>query len=131
MGLPEARLGLLPGGGGTQRLPFLIGEAWAKRLILFGERLDAATAERIGLVHEVVPSGTATDAAVHWAAQVGGVSPAAVSACKMLIERARELPMSECLQREQQEFMRLFGTADQREGITAFFEKRPPVWTFT
>lgn len=129
LGLPETRVGVLPGGGGTQRLPLLVGEAWAKRLILLGDQLDARTAERIGLVHEVVSVGTAADLAMVWARKVEGASPDAIAACKRLVERRRERFLGACFADERHEFAKLFGTADQREGVTGFLEKRQPVWT--
>src|SRR6056300_1426063 len=89
MALPEARVGLLPCAGGTQRLAWLVGEGWAKRMILCGERVDAATAERIGLVEEVVDTGQALGRALELAEAVGKQSPPAVAACKDLIQQAR------------------------------------------
>src|SRR5690606_25458407 len=89
MALPEATVGLLPCGGGTQNLPWLVGEGWAKRMILCGERVDAETARRISLVEEVVEKGAALDRALALAESVGRQSPPAVSACKNLIQSAR------------------------------------------
>lgn len=128
LALPEATVGLLPCGGGTQNLAWVVGEGWAKRMILCGERVNAETAERIGLVEAVVEKGEALATAKAWAANVGRQSPVAVTACKGLIMRARKGPMAESYAHEREAFVDLFSTADQREGVNAFLEKRAPVW---
>ncbi len=128
MALPEAKVGLLPCAGGTQRLPWLVGEGWAKRMILCGERINAATAERIGLVEEVVPRGEALDKALALAEQVGEQSPSSIGRCKRLIHSARDAVMPAGLQGERDLFVELFSTEDQREGVNAFLEKRRPAW---
>ncbi|NLO79841.1 MAG: enoyl-CoA hydratase [Xanthomonadaceae bacterium] len=128
LGLPEARVGLLPCAGGTQRLPRLVGEGWAKRMILCGEQVDAATALRIGLVEEVVGRGQALQRALELAEQVGNQSPIAVSFCKQLIDASQTRPMADCLPLERERFVALFDTQDQKEGVNAFLEKRKPVW---
>lgn len=129
MALPEATVGLLPCAGGTQTLPWLVGEGWAKRMILCGERVDAATALRIGLVEEVVPAGGALQRALALAAQAARQSPTAVKACKQLVQGARRLPMAHVLPAEREAFVDLFNGANQKEGVQAFLEKRPPVWS--
>lgn len=128
MALPEAKVGLLPCAGGTQRLARLVGEGWAKRIILCGERVDAATALRIGLVEEVVPRGEALDRALALAEQVGGQSPGAVASCKTLIHSGRDIEIGSGLALERELFVELFSTEDQREGVNAFLEKRKPEW---
>jgi enoyl-CoA hydratase/carnithine racemase len=128
MALPEAKVGLLPCAGGTQRLSWLVGEGWAKKMILCGERVKSATAEKIGLVEEVVPSGAAKERAMVLAEQVGQQSPISVTSCKELIGMAREKAMDGALPYERQKFVDLFGTQDQQEGVNAFLEKRAPVW---
>jgi len=128
MALPEAKVGLLPCAGGTQRLSWLVGEGWAKKMILCGERVKADTAERIGLVEEVVPKGTAVERAMALAEQVGEQSPTSVTYCKELIHAARDNAMGDSLSNERQKFVDLFKTDDQREGVNAFLEKRKPVW---
>ncbi len=128
MALPEATVGLLPCAGGTQNLPWLVGEGWAKRMILCGERVDAATALRIGLVEEVVEQGQAREAALQLAAKVAKQSPSSVTACKTLIQAARTNPLAQALPVERELFVDLFDTEDQREGVNAFLEKRPPEW---
>ncbi|MFZ6657785.1 enoyl-CoA hydratase [Undibacterium sp. TJN19] len=129
MALPEATVGLLPCAGGTQNLAWLVGEGWAKRLILCGERIDAATALRIGLVEEVVATGGALDRALALAKQAGKQSPVSVKACKQLIQGARKQPLAAVLPQEREAFLGLFDTADQKEGVAAFLEKRQPVWS--
>jgi len=128
MALPEATVGLLPCAGGTQNLPWLVGEGWAKRMILCGERVDAATALRIGLVEELVEQGQAREAALQLAAKVAKQSPSSVTACKTLIQAARTNPLAQALPVERELFVDLFDTEDQREGVNAFLEKRPPEW---
>lgn len=129
MALPEPAVGLLPGGGGTQLLPRLVGEGWAKRVILANERLDAATALRIGLVQEVVPRGKALEAASALAERVVGLSPRAIESCKELIHNARNaVPAGPGLEAERERFLALFDHADQAEGVAAFLGKRKPVW---
>ena len=128
LALPEAKVGLLPCAGGTQRLTALVGPGWAKRMILCGERIDAETAQRIGLAEEVVDSGEAKSAAMNLAASVAAQSPVAVSFCKELIHEARDAVMPKGLILERERFIQLFDTADQKEGVNAFLEKRQPEW---
>lgn len=128
MALPEATVGLLPCAGGTQWLAWNVGESWAKRLVLLGERVDAATAHRIGLVDEVVPRGGALQRALAMAAQVERQSPTSVTACKRLINGARHQPPQQVLVAEREAFVALFDSQDQREGVNAFLNKRPPEW---
>ena len=128
MALPEATVGLLPCAGGTQNLHILVGEGWTKRMILCGERVDAATALRIGLVEEVVAKGTGLEKAIELAGKVARQSPVAVAACKQLIQSNRSMPINEALPAERQAFVDLFDTKDQAEGVNAFLEKRKPQW---
>ena len=128
MALPEASVGLLPCAGGTQWLAWTAGESWAKRMILLGERVDAGTALRIGLVDEVVARGSALARALAMAEQVGRQSPGAVRASKQLIHAARWSSPQQALVREREAFVGLFETADQREGVAAFLGKRAPAW---
>ncbi|TSE31664.1 enoyl-CoA hydratase [Tepidimonas charontis] len=129
MALPEASVGLLPCAGGTQWLAWMVGESWAKRLILLGERLDAETAQRIGLVDAVVPRGQGLSTALEWAQRVLRQSPAAVRACKRLIQAARGLPPRHTLPAEREAFVALFDGADRAEGVRAFLDKRSPQWS--
>ncbi|MBV8049304.1 MAG: enoyl-CoA hydratase [Paludibacterium sp.] len=128
LALPEASVGLLPCAGGTQNLPWLVGEGWAKRMILCGERVDAATALRIGLIEQMVPAGEALTVALKLAEQAARQSPQALAACKSLIQAGRQQPIATSLIREREAFARLFDGEDQREGVNAFLEKRSPHW---
>ena len=106
-----------------------MGEGWAKRMILTNERVDAATALRIGLVQEVVDKGTSLAAATALADRVATLSPRSVEFCKQLIHNARNgVPKREGLEVERQRFMDLFDYADTAEGVNAFLEKRKPEW---
>jgi enoyl-CoA hydratase/carnithine racemase len=128
MALPEASVGLLPCAGGTQNLAWLVGEGWAKRMILCGERIDAETALRIGLVEQVVDSGEARSHALLLAARVARQSPVAVRTIKPLIQGARERNPNTWLSEERERFVDLFDADDTREGVNAFLEKREPQW---
>jgi enoyl-CoA hydratase/carnithine racemase len=132
MGLPEPAVGLLPAGSGTQMLPWLVGEGWAKRMILTNERIDAPTALRIGLVQEVVETGNGLAAATAMAERVATLSPRAVEFCKGLIHNARNgIPRRAGLALERERFMDLFDHGDTAEGVSAFLEKRKPEWKNT
>jgi len=129
LALPEPSVGLLPGGSGTQTLPWLVGEGWAKRMILTNERVSAETALRIGLVEQVVPRGQALTTALEIAQRAATLSPQAVNFSKQLIHQARRgTPRAAALAVERERFMDLFDGVDQREGVKAFLEKRKPVW---
>lgn len=128
LALPEAKVGLLPCAGGTQRLSALVGAGWAKRMILCGERLKADTALRIGLVEEVVARGEALPAALALAEAAAQQSPLAVSYCKELIHEARNAVIARGLLLERERFVQLFDSADQQEGVNAFLEKRQAEW---
>lgn len=128
MALPEAKVGLLPCAGGTQRLSWLVGEGWAKRMILCGERIKAETAERIGLVEEVVAKGEALERALALAEQAAEQSPTSVAFCKRLVHSGRNTVIAAGLEGERDLFVDLFATEDQREGVNAFLEKRKPQW---
>lgn len=128
MALPEATVGLLPCAGGTQTLAWLVGEGWAKRMILCGERVDATTALRIGLIEEIAPTGQAKAKALELAKKVEGQSPSSISRCKALIQSARSRPMAASWSHERESFVDLFETEDQREGVNAFLEKRKASW---
>lgn len=128
MGLPEAAVGLLPCAGGSQWLAWHVGESWAKRIVLCGERIDAQTGLRIGLVEEVVPRGQSLERALALAQSVERQSPTSVAACKKLIHGARSQSPTVTLVAEREAFVDLFDTEDQREGVNAFLGKRPPQW---
>ena len=110
-------------------LAWTVGEGWAKRMILCGERINAETGQKIGLVEEVVASGLARARALELAAAVGRQSPPAVAACKSLIQSARSGNISGAYTVERDKFVGLFDTNDQSEGVSAFLEKRAPEWT--
>lgn len=128
MALPEATVGLLPCAGGTQNLTALVGEGWAKRMILCGERIDATKALELGLVEEIANTGEALNKAIEIATSVAKQSPSSVSVCKKLIQSGRNMPRSQALVLEREYFVGLFSTEDQQEGVNAFLEKRAPKW---
>lgn len=128
MALPEAAVGLLPCGLGSQQLAWLVGEQWAKRMILLGERLKAAKALEIGLVSEVVEKGASVEKALDLASNVQKQSPTSVRYCKQLIMAARENTINSMYTTEREMFVKLWDTQDQKEGVAAFVEKRPPSW---
>lgn len=129
MALPEAGVGLLPCGGGTQNLAWLVGEGWAKRMILCGERIKADQALAIGLVEELVPQGKSLERALELAEMACKQSPSAIAHCKTLVMSARDGRSHEDGWRlERESFVKLFDTEDQAEGVNAFLEKRSPTW---
>lgn len=128
LGMPEVRLAVLPGSGGTQRLPLVVGPARAKELILTGRIITAAEAERIGLVNQVVPAGEARQAAATVAAEVAERGPLAVREAKRLIDAAMDLDLDAGLAAELDASERIFSSEDMLEGARAFFEKRPPTY---
>ena len=126
LGLPEVRLAVTPGAGGTQRLPRVVGVARAKELILTGRVLTADEAERIGLVSRVVPAGQALAAADDIAAEIAARGPIAVREAKKLIDLATEADLATGLAAELDASDRVFATDDIVEGAEAFFAKREP-----
>ncbi|HBM06649.1 enoyl-CoA hydratase [Pseudomonas sp. Choline-3u-10] len=128
LGLPEASVGLLPCAGGTQALAWLVGEGWAKRIILCGERVTADTAQRIGLVEQVVESGEARGHALLLASRVARQSPVAVRAIKPLIDSMHSRGPAHFAAAEREAFVDLFDADDTLEGVNAFLEKRDPRW---
>ena len=126
LGMPEVRLAVIPGSGGTQRLPRIVGEARAKELILTGRVLDAAEAERIGLVHRVVPAGEALAVARAIGEEIAARGPLAVREAKHLIAVAADTPLEAGLAAELEASVRIFATDDLAEGAAAFFAKRDP-----
>lgn len=124
LGQPEVNLGIIPGGGGTQRLPRLVGEGQALRLILSGEMIDAVRAAEIGLVDEVVPAGELRERTLELARKIAARSPLALQAAKECVLAARRMPLDEGLRFERGWFALLFSTRDKEEGVAAFLEKR-------
>jgi enoyl-CoA hydratase len=128
-GQPEVRLGLIPGAGGTQRLPRLIGATRAKELIFFGDPIDAQEAYRLGLVNRVVPTDRLLAEAREWATRLAALPPLALAMAKQAVDTGADLALPAALYLEQQSFVALFGTADETEGVAAFLEKRAPRFT--
>ncbi len=128
LGLPEVRLAVVPGAGGTQRLPRVVGIARAKELLLTGRVLTAAEAERIGLVHEVVAPGSAVARAVEVGEEIALRGPLAVREVKRLADAALGTGLSAGLDAELEASVRVFATDDLAEGAAAFFAKRQPVY---
>jgi enoyl-CoA hydratase len=128
-GQPEIRLGVMPGAGGTQRLTRAIGKARAMEVILTGRTVTAQEADAHGLITRIVPAAATVDAALELAARIAAMPPLAVRAAKAAILDAEERSLSEGLARERAAFFRLFDTADQAEGMAAFTQKRPPIWS--
>jgi enoyl-CoA hydratase/carnithine racemase len=126
IGLPEVTLGLLPGTGGTQRLPRLIGRGRALELMTTGRTVTPAEAERLGMVDRLVPAGGFDQAVADLAASLAGGAPLAVAAITRVVNDGLDRPLPEALDRELEELAALFASEDAREGMTAFTEKRPP-----
>ena len=129
LGQPEIKLGLIPGGGGTQRLPRLVGQGRAMFLNLTGDFVDAETAYQWGLVDRVVPGAEVEEAAVAIAGRIAAQSPHAVAVLRELARTTRDLPLGEGLRREADGFVRCLRSEDGAEGVAAFIEKRPPVFS--
>jgi enoyl-CoA hydratase len=127
-GQPEITLGIIPGAGGTQRLTRAIGKAKTMDLVLTGRMIDAAEADRIGLVSRVVPAERLLDEALAAAAKIAALSRQAVLMAKEAVNAADQSPLAEGLRLERRLFQSLFAGADQKEGMQAFAEKRKPVF---
>ena len=127
-GQPEIKLGVIPGYGGTQRLTRAVGKAKAMEMILTGRMMDAAEAERSGLVARVVPAANLMDEAMKVAETIASMSLPSVITAKEAVNRAFEASLQEGVLFERRVFQALFATDDQKEGMKAFVEKRKPVW---
>jgi enoyl-CoA hydratase/carnithine racemase len=127
-GLPETSVGLVPGGGGTQLAARRMGPGKAADLIFTGRQVDAAEAARIGLADEIVPAGTASQAAIALAGRIAGNSPTAVRAAKTALRQGAGIGLSAALEVEDAAWRTAALSADRREGIAAFTEKRAPHW---
>ncbi len=125
-GQPEIKLGIIPGAGGTQRLPRAVGKSKAMDLALTGRMMDAQEAERAGLVSRVVPLDKLQDEALAAALTISGYSQIAVMAAKEAVNKAFEGSLADGMAFERRLFHALFATADQKEGMAAFVEKRAP-----
>ena len=128
-GQPEVRIGVMPGAGGTQRLTRAVGKARAMGLILTGRTMSAAEAATSGLVTKVVPAESTVDSALELAGRIAAMPPLAIRAAKAAILDAAEGSLHDGFARERDAFFRLFDSQDQAEGMAAFTEKRPPVWS--
>jgi enoyl-CoA hydratase len=129
LGQPEINLGIIPGGGGTQRLPRVVGTGQAMRLILSGEIVDAAEALRIGLVDVVHPAAELRERTLEFARGMAAKSPVALRMAKAAVRAAAEMPLAAGLAYETELFVTCFGSDDKREGVAAFLEKRPAEFT--
>jgi enoyl-CoA hydratase len=125
-GQPEIKIGIFPGAGGTQRLPRAVSKAKAMDLVLTGRMMDAAEAERAGLVSRVVPAAQLLETAIAAAETICSFSGPSVMMAKECVNRAFESPLAEGILFERRSFHAVFGTHDQKEGMAAFLEKRPP-----
>lgn len=128
LGQPEVNIGIIPGFGGSQRLPRLVGAGWAAELVFTGDSIDAATAERIGLVNRVVPHDRLMDEARALASKVLAKGPAAIALAKACLRAAQEMPLAAGLAFETSAFGLVGTTQDKEEGIRAFLEKRAAAW---
>ena len=128
-GQPEIKIGIMPGAGGTQRLPRAVGKSKAMEMILTGEPITAAEAERIGLVSRVVPDELVVDDALTLAAEIAKRAPLALRLAKESVNNAYEMSLTDGLAHERRLFYLLFSSADQKEGMAAFLEKRDPDFT--
>jgi enoyl-CoA hydratase len=129
LGQPEIKLGIIPGGGGTQRLPRLVGTGTALRLILTGEMIDAVDAEKIGLVDVVVENDELHNKTLELARAMAAHSPLTLRLAKAAVQAAEEMPLSAGLALERELFVTAFGSDDKREGVAAFLEKRAARFT--
>ena len=127
-GQPEIKLGVGPGLGGSQRLTRAVGKSKAMEMCLTGRFMDAAEAERAGLVSRIVPAADLLDEAIKVATQIAGMAPLAVKVVKEMVNVADETTLTQGLHFERRLFNGLFGTEDQKEGMAAFAEKRAGVW---
>ena len=128
-GQPEIKLGIIPGIGGTQRLTHAVGKAKAMDMILTGRMMDAAEAERSGLVSRVVPAASLMEEATKVAETIAALSEPSLIAAKEAVNRSFETSLAEGVRFERRTFHALFATKDRKEGMTAFIEKRPPRFT--
>jgi len=124
LAVPEVRLGIIPGTGGTQRLPRLIGKGRAAELLLTGDMVNAREAHQMGLVNRVVPDGQAVPAAEELARRIMANAPIAVEMAKDALEIGKDLPLEHSVQYSQKNCITCFSTEDMKEGMTAFLEKR-------
>ena len=128
-GQPEINLGVIPGAGGTQRLTRAIGKSKAMYMCLTGDMIDAESAERSGLVAKIFPSDTLVDEAIAIATKIANKGSISVMMAKEAVNASQDLSLQEGLRFERRLFHSLFATSDQKEGMTAFLDKRPANFT--
>jgi enoyl-CoA hydratase len=128
LGQPEINLGVIPGAGGTQRLTRAVGKTIATEMILLGRELSGREAEQHGLANRSVPAERVLPVALELAKRLAAQAPQAVRVAKRAIALAYEAPLCDALRAERSAFYALLKSADAREGVTAFLEKRKPVW---
>jgi len=127
-GQPEITIGVIPGAGGTQRLPRAVGKVIAMEMILNNRTLTAEEALRFGLINDIVPAEAYLEEALKLAEEIASRAPLAVQSGKKMVNIAYERPLGDGLAEEKKEFYGLFSSEDQKEGMRAFAEKRKPVW---
>ncbi|HEX76801.1 MAG TPA: enoyl-CoA hydratase/isomerase family protein [Dehalococcoidia bacterium] len=128
VGVPEVKLGILPGAGGTQRLPRIVGKGRALEMITTGEMIDAQEAYRIGLANKVVPDGEVVKAAEEMAQKILANGPLAVIMAKDAVNVGKDLPQDQACEYAHKNITFLFSTQDAKEGLQAFVDKRAPIW---
>jgi enoyl-CoA hydratase/carnithine racemase len=126
VGLPEVKLGIIPGTGGTQRLPRLIGKGRAAQMVLTGEVIGAKEALEIGLVNQIAAAGASVREAEQFAEKIMVNAPLAVEMAKDAMEMGKDLPLEQAVQYSQKNCITCFSTEDMKEGTAAFLEKRKP-----
>jgi len=126
LGQPEINIGIIPGGGGTQRLPRAVGKYKAMEMVMTGGTISAEEAKALGLVNRVVPPGKYLEEATKLAAEIASKAPIAVRSAKEAIAASQEMGLSSGLELSRTLFYDLFGTEDKKEGMSAFLEKRKP-----
>src|SRR5471032_1265619 len=126
LGLPEVKIGILPGGGGTQKLARLVGAKRAMLLIITGKMFGAAEALSMGVISEVAPTGQALPRALEIAAEIAAMPPISVMQIKEVVNAGLSMPLDAALVMERRAFAMQFATGDQKEGMRAFLEKRAP-----
>ena len=129
LGLPEAGLGIMPGGGGTQRLPRVVGQHLARYLVFTGDTLDADAALAAGLVQKVAEPGKLLETALEVCKRINRMGPLGVRAAKQAMRAAQQQPLAKGLETEAELWAGLFGTQDKNEGVNAFVQKRRPQFT--
>jgi len=127
-GFAEAKIGMIPAGGGTIRMPQLVGIPQAKKMIFFGDAIDAREAYRIGMVNKVVPADSLLEEAEKWATELAWLSPVALKAAKKCINISNQVPLDDAIKFEAKQAAVVRDSYDQKEGATAFLEKRQPVF---